>query len=153
MSNTLLIMSSLFFNSISRFMFSKYCLIKVFIILLISSLMIKSYGIIGLILIVLMQINLFVKIQPFEKLYFPLIWCGYILFIDALTYQKKEKSIVMNHFPALVGMFFISIPFWWMFELINLITANWHYIGGEFFGAFAPVFKTISFSIHYFVLV
>jgi hypothetical protein len=32
-----------------------------------------------------------------------------------------------------VGLFFISIPVWWFFELINMRSQNWHYLARESF--------------------
>ena len=55
--------------------------------------MFKKWGIIGIILIILSQINFFLKIQPFADWYFPIIWIGYILIIDAVIYNINKKSL------------------------------------------------------------
>ncbi|MBI2452192.1 hypothetical protein HYV50_03895 [Candidatus Pacearchaeota archaeon] len=107
---------------------------------------ISAYGIIGIILIILTELNFFIKIQPFEKIYFPIVWLGYILFVDGLTYKIRGKSFVKNNLPSLVGMFVISAPFWKIFEYINLRLGNWHYIGTEYFGRYDDLFAFISFS-------
>ncbi|MCH7567864.1 MAG: hypothetical protein IIA87_00410 [Nanoarchaeota archaeon] len=108
--------------------------------------MIQIYGIIGLLLIIFSEVNFFLKIQPFEKFYFPIIWLGYILFIDSLAYKIKGKSLIKNNLPMLIGMFIISAPFWKIFEYVNLRVNNWHYIGTEFFGPYGDLFAFISFA-------
>ena len=41
--------------------------------------MFRGYGFLGIVLIVLAQINFFFKIEPFASKYFIIIWVGYIL--------------------------------------------------------------------------
>lgn len=108
--------------------------------------MLPIYGIIGLILIILSEINFFLKIQPFEYLYFPIIWIGYVLFVDSLVYKIRGRSLVKNNFQRLIGMFIISAPFWKVYEFINLRVGNWHYLGTEVFGIYGELFAFISFS-------
>src|SRR6266700_1519558 len=44
--------------------------------------------------------------------------------------------------------FLLSAPVWWLFELINLRTANWEYIGRELFTPLQfNLLCTISFSV------
>ena len=108
--------------------------------------MLKLYGIIGLLLVIFSEINFFLKIEPFDKFYFPIIWFGYILFIDSLAYKTRGKSLINNALPKLIGMFIISAPFWKIFEFINIRGKNWYYIGTEFFGPYADLFAFIAFS-------
>ena len=47
-----------------------------------------------------------------------------------------------------VLLFLVSAPVWWLFELINLRTGNWEYLGRNLFSALEfNVLSTISFSI------
>ena len=89
----------------------------------------KIYGIIGIILIILVEINFFLKIQPFANWYFPIIWLGYILTIDALIYKIKGNSLISNRLLTILGMFIISSLFWWLFEFTNISLNNWSYSG------------------------
>ena len=75
------------------------------------------------------EINFFLKIQPFANWYFPLVWFGYILLIDALVYKLKGSSLISNRFPQFFGMLILSVLIWWGFELINLAVKNWQYVG------------------------
>jgi hypothetical protein len=107
----------------------------------------KSWGLVGLILIILTQINFFLKIQPFALWYFPVIWLGYILFIDSLVYKINGKSLVSNNLGKLLGMFVISPLVWWMFEFFNISLNNWHYIGEAALGVYRDLFGVLSFAI------
>jgi hypothetical protein len=65
-------------------------------------------------------------------LFFPL-WLGYILFVDGIVYKRKGESLLSKNWIKFVGLFFISIPVWWLFEGLNLRTQNWIYLGREHF--------------------
>ena len=108
--------------------------------------MFKKYGIVGSLLIVFVQINFFLKIQPFANWYFPIVWFGYILTIDALIYKLKGNSLISNRFSQFLGMVIISSLFWWIFEFINIATNNWNYNGLEGIGKWSNIMGTISFS-------
>ena len=108
--------------------------------------MFKKYGLIGIILIILVEINFFLKIQPFANWYFPIIWFGYILAIDALVYKLRKNSLISNRFPQFLGMVIISALLWWVFEFINIIIQNWSYQGLQALGVYRTIFGTLSFS-------
>lgn len=107
----------------------------------------KIYGVLGLAIILFLELNFFVfRIEVFEKIYFPFMWLGYILFVDALAYRIRKKSWINNNFSALIAMFILSFPFWKVFEFVNFRLGNWKYSGTEYFGAYAPLFEFVSFS-------
>ena len=108
--------------------------------------MFKAYGLAGILLIILVEINFFLKIEPLASWYFPLIWFGYILTIDALVYKIKDKSLITNRFPQFIGMLIISSLFWWTFEFFNLSINNWSYVGTESISHAKSLFGTIAFS-------
>jgi len=89
--------------------------------------MFRIYGFIGILLIILVEINFFLKIQPFANWYFPIVWFGYILMVDALVYKLRGNSLISNRFGQFLGMFILSSIFWWVFEFINYTTTNWSY--------------------------
>ena len=93
--------------------------------------MFRKYGFVGIILIALVEINFFFKIQPFANWYFPIIWLGYILVVDAMVYKLRKKSILSNHPLQLMGMFILSTFFWYAFEFLNLGVHNWVYVGTD----------------------
>ena len=67
--------------------------------------MFKWYGLLGAILVILVEVNFFLKIQPYANWYFPIIWFGYILVVDALIYRIKGRSLISNNFKMFLGMF------------------------------------------------
>ncbi|MBN2569611.1 MAG: hypothetical protein JXB42_09305 [Deltaproteobacteria bacterium] len=78
--------------------------------------------------------------------FFPL-WLGYCLTVDAFVYVRKGTSLLTRSPGAYAGLFIISIPSWWLFELINGYTQNWHYEGRQFFTDFEYfLLSSISFS-------
>lgn len=90
--------------------------------------MFKWYGLIGILIIILMEINFFIKIQPFASWYFPIIWLGYILIIDAINKKISGKSLISDNRNKFFGVLIISALFWWIFEFTNLLIRNWDYI-------------------------
>ena len=108
--------------------------------------MFKKYGVIGIILIVLVELNFFFEIQPFANFYFPFVWIGYILVIDALVYKLKKNSLISNRLNTLIGMAILSIFFWWLFEVMNIGLKNWSYIGTENLGILRPLHRTIAYA-------
>lgn len=78
--------------------------------------------------------------------FFPL-WLGYCLTVDAIVFKKRGTSLLTRSPQKYIGLFLISAPSWWLFELFNSHLKNWQYLGKE---NFTPVeyalFETISFS-------
>ena len=58
--------------------------------------------------------------------FFPL-WLGYILTIDGLTEKVTGSSIWSRSKRGFVGLFAVSAPAWWIFELLNIRLDNWVY--------------------------
>ena len=109
--------------------------------------MFKKYGVIGIILIIFVEINFFLKIQPFALWYFPLVWFGYIMVIDALVYKLRKNSLLVNRPGEFLGLLISSAIFWWIFEFINLKLENWNYNNVSGILALNNVIKkTICFS-------
>ncbi len=78
--------------------------------------------------------------------FFPL-WLGYCLTVDALVYVRKGSSLLKRSFRNYIGLFLLSAPFWWLFELINWRTQNWFYDGKQFFTDFEYfLLASLSFS-------
>ena len=80
-------------------------------------------------------------------LFFPL-WLGYILVVDALVQRRVGNSLWSRSPKNFVLLFLFSAPSWWLFEMINLRTANWEYLAREQFSLFQfNLLCTISFSV------
>ena len=67
---------------------------------------------------------------PFVLIYFtPLVWTGYIFFVDSLVYRNKGTSLIFNRPAEFALMLPLSVGFWLIFEFYNLYLKNWHYAG------------------------
>jgi hypothetical protein len=113
--------------------------------------MFRKYGLAGILIILLVELNFVFKIEPFASWYFPIIWLGYILAIDALIYKLRKDSLLSNRPYQLFGMFIISALLWYLFEFANMAINNWNYSGldglkssGGFFNK--NLFGTLSFA-------
>lgn len=108
--------------------------------------MFKKYGVLGILLILFVEINFFLKIEPFASWYFPIVWLGYILIIDALVYKLRKNSLISNKFGQFIGMIVISALIWFTFEVLNISTKNWGYIGTENLGNLKELYGFLSFA-------
>jgi len=106
-----------------------------------------AWGWLGLILVaVSWPLNWMLPGVRTAYLFFPL-WLGYILTVDALVQTRSGNSLWSRSPKNFVLLFVISAPVWWLFELINLRTANWEYLGGELFSPLEfNLLSTLSFS-------
>ncbi|PIN73740.1 hypothetical protein COV20_05980 [Candidatus Woesearchaeota archaeon CG10_big_fil_rev_8_21_14_0_10_45_16] len=93
--------------------------------------MFKWYGFLGILTVIFIEANFFLKIQPFADWYFPIVWFGYILTIDAIVHKLRGKSLISDRFWQFLGMIIISALLWWIFEFLNLPLQNWSYQGLE----------------------
>lgn len=92
-----------------------------------------AHGWLGLALVVIAwPLNWLLPGLRTHLLFFPL-WLGYCLTVDALVVARKGSSLFTRSPAAYAGLFLVSILGWWLFELFNLRTQNWHYVGRQFF--------------------
>jgi len=75
------------------------------------------------------------------------LWLGYCLTINGLVFWRTGTSLLARSRRKYIGLFFLSAPVWWIFELLNLRTQNWTYIGAETFSPLEYAFwTTLSFT-------
>src|SRR5215207_10106443 len=78
--------------------------------------------------------------------FFPL-WLGYCLAMDGLVFWRTGTSLFARSWRKYIGLFIVSAPVWWLFELLNLRTLNWTYLGAEIFSPLQYAFwTTVSFT-------
>jgi hypothetical protein len=78
--------------------------------------------------------------------FFPL-WLGYCLTIDAFTFKREGNSLATRNEMAYIGLFVISFPFWWLFEILNVTAQYWHYSHRQQFSDLEYfILASISFS-------
>ncbi len=59
----------------------------------------------------------------------------------------RKLELVQDSRRRYVGLFLVSAPVWWLFELLNLRTQNWIYLGVESFSPLGyTLLTTLSFS-------
>ncbi len=108
-----------------------------------------AYGIVGLSIIVLAEIGLFSGVEWVGYWFTPIVWTGYILFIDGIIRRRKGRSLLSTHPREFAILAVISFASWEIFEGYNLLTKNWRYINmientpARFFGYFWA-YATIS---------
>ncbi len=90
---------------------------------------IRAYGWLGLGVILVSEILLFRRIS-FVSFYFtPLVWTGYILFIDAVACRARGTCLIGDRTSEFFLLLPLSVGFWLIFEYYNLFIANWYYVG------------------------
>ncbi|MGO8987518.1 MAG: DUF4332 domain-containing protein [bacterium] len=86
------------------------------------------HGILGIILLLLSEIFLFEKLDPFYSWFYSFAWWSYILVVDAVIYRLKGNSLILNRTKEFFVMIPWSIFIWSIFEAANLSLKNWYYI-------------------------
>jgi len=110
----------------------------------------RKYGIAGIILILIAQVNFIFKIEPLASWYFPVIWFGYIFTLDAINYKLHRKSLITNNFKKFIFLIILSAAIWWTFEFFNVAVKNWSYFHAT--GYSEPlwlrryIFRTLAFG-------
>jgi len=86
----------------------------------------------------------FELLQPFT---FTPLWFGYILLVNAWTFSRMGRCMMLDRPRYFLSLFPLSSGFWWFFEYLNRFVNNWYYITAQ---AFTPleyvVHATVAFS-------
>src|SRR5215813_5672087 len=92
------------------------------------------HGYIGAIIIVAAEMLLFSGNRLVGHWFTPIVWTGYILFVDALVFALKARSLLMTDRLELLVIVVVSIATWWLCELYNAprfwksdLELWWHY--------------------------
>ena len=92
------------------------------------------YGYVGIATIVGSEVLLFAGNQFVGHWFTPIVWTGYILFVDALVYKLEGTSLLMTERLEFVVIVLISIAGWWLCEFYNAprfwksdLELWWHY--------------------------
>ncbi len=112
----------------------------------------KIYGWVGLLIMFLAEILLITNSAFVKSWFTPIMWSGYILFIDSFIYRVTGNSLISSRFKQFLFMLPYSVGCWLIFEAYNLHLQNWQYIGlpenivERYFGyfwAFATIFPGV----------
>jgi hypothetical protein len=92
------------------------------------------HGYVGIFVIVVAEGLLFSGNQLVGHWFTPIIWTGYILFVDALVYKFSGRSLLMTDRLEFLLIAVISICVWWLCEFYNAprfwksdLELWWHY--------------------------
>ncbi|MCS7229067.1 MAG: hypothetical protein N2252_01795 [Candidatus Kryptonium sp.] len=87
------------------------------------------YGYIGILIIIVAEILLFLKVKLVGIYFTPIVWTGYILFVDALNFKLYKNSLIKSRTSEFLIMLPWSVICWLIFEAYNFHLKNWYYIG------------------------
>ncbi len=92
------------------------------------------YGYLGIALIAAAELLLFSGNSLVGHWFTPIVWTGYILFVDAIVCKLKGRSLVTTRRLELVIIALASVALWWLFEFYNAprfwrsdVELWWHY--------------------------
>ena len=86
------------------------------------------HGIIGFGILILAEIMMFRRVEPFVSWFYCFAWWAYILICDSLIYKMKGNSLLMSRAKEFFLLMPWSVAVWLFFELVNLSMKNWYYI-------------------------
>ena len=94
----------------------------------------RLHGVVGLTIIFLAEGLLFAGNEVVGRWFTPVIWTGYVLFVDALVYKTRGRSLLVNNRAEFLIIAVVSVGGWWLFELYNSprfwesdLELWWHY--------------------------
>ena len=96
-----------------------------------------AWGYLGLALLVVawwLAWNRFDWFAPAQRFTFTPLWLGYVVVVNALTWQRGGRCLLVNAPWRLLALFPLSAVFWWFFEYLNRFAQNWYYVGVEHLG-------------------
>ena len=79
----------------------------------------KAYGYAGIIVIFVAEALLFSGNETVGRWFTPIVWTGYILFVDALVHRLRGRSLLIGGRSELLVIAIVSIGGWWLFEFYN----------------------------------
>lgn len=85
--------------------------------------------------------------RPFQTFTFTPLWLGYIVLVNALTFRRTGRCMVLHRPRYFLSLFPLSAAFWWGFEYLNRFVQNWYYLGGQELTAWNYLWQaTLPFS-------
>ena len=78
-----------------------------------------AHGWVGLLVIGAAEALLFAGNRPVGEWFTPIVWTGYVLFVDGFVHAKTGRSYLTTRRGELAWVVAASIGGWWLFELYN----------------------------------
>ena len=86
------------------------------------------HGVFAILFLLLSELLLFKKIEPFYNWFYCFVWWLYIFSVDAIIYWLTGNSLTVSRRKEFLLMIPWSIFIWVIFEAANLSLKNWYYI-------------------------
>jgi hypothetical protein len=84
---------------------------------------------------------------PLQEHTFTPLWLGYIVTVNACTFARIGRCMMVDQPRYFLSLFPLSAAFWWLFEYLNRFVQNWYYIGVGDLSSLEYVLRaTIPFS-------
>jgi hypothetical protein len=85
---------------------------------------------------------------PFQAHTFTPLWLSYILVVNAVSWYRSGRCMMLDRPVYFLCLFPVSAVFWWFFEYLNRYVQNWYYPGvyfgpWEYFGYATLCFSTV----------
>ncbi len=88
-----------------------------------------AYAWVGLAVMAASEVAMLARVEPFYTFHTPIVWTGYILFVDGLVWRRRASSWLRDAPAEFLFLAVFSVPLWLVFEGFNLFIQNWHYVG------------------------
>lgn len=86
------------------------------------------------------------RVEPVHTYFYLFAWYPALLALDGLTARKAGRSLLADHPLALLSMTAWSVPFWLLFEALNLRLENWYYVNTPTDPLLGRLFLVLSFA-------
>lgn len=100
----------------------------------------------GVALVVLSFVLARAEVEPFVTYFYFFAWYPALLAADGFLVKRVGASLLLHRPLALLSLFCWSVPFWLIYEAINLRIENWYYIGAPESLLASRSFLLISFA-------
>lgn len=86
-------------------------------------------------------------LAPLQRHTFTPLWLGYVIVINALTWRRSGRCLLLDRPRRFLLLFPMSALFWWFFEFLNRFVRNWFYVGSGELDPWQYFFEaTLAFS-------
>ena len=104
-------------------------------------------GLAWLIIAWILAWNRFPWFERWQEFTFTPLWLAYVIVINALSYQRTGRCMMLHQTIRLFLLFPLSAVFWWSFEYLNRFVENWYYVEISDFGPWEYfIFGTLPYS-------
>jgi len=90
--------------------------------------MVPLYSLVGLVVLVVSEIGMLLRVEPFWTWHTPIAWTGYILLVDGIIRVRRGSSWLTTNRHEFWFLATMSVPLWLVFEGYNLLIHNWRYV-------------------------